>query len=157
MPHDLSRWAIVLAAGEGTRLRALTIDSTGRAIPKQYCSLRGSSTLLAQAIRRAARVAPFDRVVVVVAAAHERWWRCELAHLPPENVIVQPRNRGTGPGLLLPLLTVLERSPHATVAVLPSDHFVREEAALAGALRRALAAADVEPENAVLLGIAPDG
>src|SRR5271167_2742896 len=40
--HDT--WAIVLAGGDGVRLRSLTIDSRGRPVPKQYCSLFGGPT-----------------------------------------------------------------------------------------------------------------
>jgi hypothetical protein len=35
--HD---WAVILAAGDGTRLAALTRDINGVVIPKQFCSLR---------------------------------------------------------------------------------------------------------------------
>ena len=37
--HDEHTWALVLAGGEGTRLRALTTDSSGISVPKQFCSL----------------------------------------------------------------------------------------------------------------------
>jgi hypothetical protein len=47
-------WAIVLAAGEGSRLRRLTTDGSGASIPKQFCSLRNGPSLLHEALRRAA-------------------------------------------------------------------------------------------------------
>jgi hypothetical protein len=34
-------WALVLAAGEGARIQALTMTASGIAIPKQFCSLNG--------------------------------------------------------------------------------------------------------------------
>lgn len=151
-----NRWCIVLAAGDGTRLRSLTTDPQGRTTPKQYCSLRGEGSLLTDALARADRLAPRERVATVVAAAHERWWRGELADRPAGNTIVQPLNRGTAPGLLLPLLEILERDPGARVVVLPSDHFVRDEGVLERAIRRALAAVERRRAGVVLLGIAPD-
>jgi len=30
-------WVIVLAAGDGTRVAALTTDASGGPVPKQYC------------------------------------------------------------------------------------------------------------------------
>src|SRR5262245_31154240 len=105
-------WAIVLAAGEGKRLRELTMRG-GIDTPKQFCSLRGGRSLLGDALARAARIAPRKRMLVVVAAEHRRFWERELADLPRENVIVQPANRGTAAGVLLPALTVLERDPEA--------------------------------------------
>jgi mannose-1-phosphate guanylyltransferase len=38
-------WAIVLAAGEGSRLHSLTTTESGIAIPKQFCSLHGYQPL----------------------------------------------------------------------------------------------------------------
>jgi len=57
-PAGGGTWAVVLAAGEGSRLRALTTTSSGIAVPKQFCSLRGGASLLEEALQRAAAVAP---------------------------------------------------------------------------------------------------
>ncbi|HKY34274.1 MAG TPA: sugar phosphate nucleotidyltransferase, partial [Candidatus Polarisedimenticolia bacterium] len=151
-----NRWCIVLAAGDGTRLRSLTTDRDGVTTPKQYCSLRGDGSLLHKALARARRIAAAPRVVTVVAAAHRRWWSAQLAGQPRANVIVQPENRGTAPGLLLPLLEVLRRDPSARVVVLPSDHHVQDEAVLERAVRRGLAAVQRRGAGIVLMGIAPD-
>jgi mannose-1-phosphate guanylyltransferase len=148
-------WSIVLAAGEGSRLRELTTRG-GVPTPKQFCSLRGGRTLLGDAIARAARIVPRKRIVVVVAAEHRSFWAQELAGIPAENVIVQPRNRGTAAGILLPLLTVMERDPGARVAVLPSDHFVQMEYVIDAALRLALESLDDFGDGLTLLGITPD-
>ncbi|HET6373292.1 MAG TPA: sugar phosphate nucleotidyltransferase [Candidatus Polarisedimenticolia bacterium] len=149
-------WAIVLAAGEGTRLRALTTDRTGVSTPKQYCSLRGDGSLLDRTLRRGRRVVPRSNMVTVVAAQHRQWWESALADLPEKNLIVQPRNRGTAAGLLLPLLSILSRDPEARVLVLPSDHFVEDEATLERALRRALSELERDRDGVILLGITPD-
>ena len=42
-------WALVLAAGDGRRLRALTTTGSGLAIPKQFCSLERGPSLLREA------------------------------------------------------------------------------------------------------------
>ena len=127
-------WAIVLAAGDGTRLRDLTVDRHGKAVPKQYCTLRGGRTLLGDALQRAQMVALPERVVVVVAAQHWEWWEPELASLPRANLIVQPQNRGTASGILLPLLSIVERDRAARIAVFPSDHFIQDEPVLERAM-----------------------
>src|SRR5580658_10504725 len=41
-------WAVVLAGGDGTRLQNLTLKIAGDARPKQYCSILGEESLLAQ-------------------------------------------------------------------------------------------------------------
>ncbi|HYL02479.1 MAG TPA: sugar phosphate nucleotidyltransferase [Steroidobacteraceae bacterium] len=153
---DCRTWAIVLAGGEGRRLHGLTTTAAGTVIPKQYCSLRGGASLLEEALRRAAEVAPRERICAVVGAEAGQWWRRQLRSLPPENIVVQPLNRGTANGVLLPLLHILERDPQAQVVLLPSDHYVHNEPALARALRRAAVRARAEPHKVLLLGIEPE-
>lgn len=148
-------WAIVLAAGEGSRLRELTTRS-GVATPKQFCSLRGGRSLLGDALARAARIAPKKRTLVIVAEEHRSFFEPELRGFVPENVIVQPRNRGTAAGILLPVLTVLERDPGARIAFLPSDHHVAREYVVESSLRLALASLDEPEVGLTLLGISPD-
>ena len=156
MKRSADPWVLVLAAGSGTRLGALTVDPQGHVVPKQFCSLRGGRSLLLDTIDRALHLTPRERVVVVVAADHERWWRPQLACLLRENVVVQPRNRGTTAGILLPLAHILGRDPAASVAVLPSDHHVDQPEILNDAMRTALLCAAADPAKLVLLGIAPD-
>ena len=149
-------WAIVLAAGEGRRLRELTTISSGISIPKQFCSLRGGPSLLREALRRAERLCGRERICTVVAQEHGRWWEPELAWLPARNVIVQPDNRGTGIGILLPLLHIMQRDPDAQITLLPSDHHVRDEVTLERSLRRAVGQLARHPAQAILLGIVPE-
>lgn len=147
-------WAIVLAGGEGNRLRHLTTAADGRAVPKQFC-LFGGRTLLAAALERAHTQAPQARVVAAVTAAHSEYWHPDLAALPSENVVVQPANRGTGLGILLPLLTIARRDPEAVVSVLPSDHFVAREPVLRHALRDAGEQARRDRTSLWFLGATP--
>jgi mannose-1-phosphate guanylyltransferase len=94
--------------------------------------------------------------VTIVATQHEKWWRNEFLPVQLANIVVQPRNRGTAIGVLLPLLRILERDPDANVVLVPSDHFVADERVLARAVRDAMREVGSAPERAVLLGIVPD-
>jgi mannose-1-phosphate guanylyltransferase len=149
-------WVVVLAAGEGSRLKRLTTTTSGVAIPKQFCSLQGGPSLLHDALRRAGAVTSRDFICAIVAAQHRRWWENTLQALPVANVIVQPENRGTANGILLPLLYIMERDPAARVVLLPSDHHVRDEAVLARALRQAVAQLSLCPDELLMLGMTPD-
>jgi mannose-1-phosphate guanylyltransferase len=149
-------WAVVLAAGEGSRLSSLTTDATGQSVPKQFCSLNGGPSLLQEATCRAQRLVPRERIVTVVARQHRRFWQGALQDAPAHNTVVQPRNRGTANGILLPLLIILRRDPLARIVFLPSDHFVRDEATLAAALAEAVGQVRRHPGELVLLGIAPE-
>ena len=149
-------WSIVLAAGDGIRLSQLATDGEGQPVPKQFCSFNSNRSLLAHAISRARCLTPESRTLVVVAADHRRWWQRGLADIPPSNIIVQPCNRGTACGVLLPLMTVLSRDPDATVLVTPSDHFVQDEEVLIRAMQRAAISAQHQHRELVLLGMQPE-
>lgn len=125
-------------------------------MPKQFCSLHGGRTLVEDAVARAAALTVPERICAIVAEQHRQWWRDVLAPLPRENVIAQPRNRGTAIGVLYPLLHILARDPQANVVLLPSDHYVREEFVLRQSLRAALRRLEREPATPVLLGLAPE-
>ena len=149
-------WGVVLAAGEGRRLSRLTTSVSGTSIPKQFCSLHPAGpSLVVEALRRGHAVARPSRLCTIVALEHRRWWSASLAELPGENVIVQPENRGTANGILLPLLHILERDATADIVLLPSDHHVEDESILAGSLRQAVAQLDRHPADVVVLGIQP--
>lgn len=149
-------WALVLAGGEGSRLKSLTTDSSGRAVPKQFCSLTGGPSLLQETLRRARSIATPEYTCAIVAAQHRHWWQAPLREIPAENVIVQPRNLGTGNGILLPLLKIADRDPQATLILLPSDHHVEDEAVLDMALHAAQKHVASEPDRLLLLGLEPE-
>ena len=149
-------WALVLAGGSGTRLRSLTTRDDVF-VPKQYCSLRQGASLLTQTLIRAASVAPTARTCAVVAAQHRWCWESQLASMPRANVFVQPQDRGTAHGVLLALLQLRARDPHATVLMLPADHYVQNEALFARALRNMTEFASHTEEAIYLLGAEPGG
>jgi len=151
-----SNWAVVLAAGDGTRLAALTRDAAGNAVPKQFCSLNGGRTLVQEAVERARRIVPLDRTCAIVAQRHSQHWRQALCCLPAENIIVQPQNRGTANGVLLCALSILARDPLARIIFLPADHFVLDESALERSLRELTGSLAHNPDGLTLIGIEPD-
>lgn len=149
-------WAVVLAGGSGNRLRHLTTDARGVSVPKQYCSLDGGPSLLELAMRRAEQVVAHRSITAIVAQQHEQWWRESLSGMAPDNVIVQPSNRGTGLGILLSVLSILEQDPDARMVFLPSDHYVANEYILAAATRNALDLVRRYDRDIVMIGITPE-
>lgn len=148
-------WAVVLAGGEGSRLSSITTNQEGLVVPKQYCSLGGSTCLLQDALTRAHSVSLPSHVCAVVAAQHRRWWTSAVSELNESNVLVQPSNKGTGLGILLALLTLEMRNPAATVALLPADHYFRDEGTVSRALRIAGNLACASPGSTFLMGTEP--
>jgi len=150
------RWAMILAGGDGMRLRSFTRRITGDERPKQFCPVIGGRTLLDQTWRRAAMAVPADRTLVVVTRKHERFYQPILADLRARHVVVQPENRGTAAGILYPLLRLAALAPAASVAVFPSDHHFSDEARFMAHVNTAFDALEMHPQRVLLLGIAPD-
>jgi mannose-1-phosphate guanylyltransferase len=151
-------WAIVLAAGEGSRLRDLTTSPDGTAIPKQFCSLLGVRSLLEDAIERASSIVPAKRICAIVADQHRSLWaqNAGVKALHVSNVFAQPANRGTAIGVLYSLLHVLNQDPDAHVVLVPADHYVGAESTLARTLRAAMDRLERSPSQVVLLGLEPE-
>lgn len=149
-------WAVVLAAGEGSRMAPLTDVLYGRNLPKQFAVLVGDRTFLQCTMRRIAPIIPSDRTVVVVSNDYEPLAREQLRSFPGVEVVSQPANRGTGPGVLLPLAHVRARDSAARVVVFPSDHHVRRPSVFLDAVRRAATAAESASSGISLVGAVSD-
>jgi mannose-1-phosphate guanylyltransferase len=150
--------ALVLAGGEGQRLQPF-IKSLGRgSLPKQYVNFIGTQSMLQHTWQRAQKLIPPERVFTVTTEAHLRHpeVRQQLLERGANSIIVQPENKETGPGFLLPLLHIHKRYPNSVVLVLPSDHFVLEEEPLMRDAHLACKAVKEDPSKLVLLGVEPD-
>ena len=149
-------WALVLAGGDGTRLRDITRVLAGEPIPKQYCRITGERSMLEATLDRVQPIVPPERTMVIVNRDHLRLALPQLRSLPPENVLVQPCNRDTGPGILWSLFEIQRRQRGARVAMFPSDHYVADDRAFQDCVRDALRVVGRHPDKLVLLGIEPD-
>jgi mannose-1-phosphate guanylyltransferase len=144
-------WAVVLAGGWGVRLRPLTRVICGDDRPKQYVTVTGSRSLLQHTLDRAALRIPAERTVVVSLEA-------QASHLAAAmsghggSMLLQPAERGTASGVLLPAHWIRRRAPDATLVVLPSDHLVLETEAFMDQVVEAKTFVDAHPERIVLLG-----
>lgn len=152
------RCAIVLAAGEGRRLRGYVGQFRRDGLPKQYVNFIGRRSMLEHTLDRVEKLIPPQRTFTVVAEAHlaDPWVRRQLFSRPRRRVVAQPENRDTGPGVLLPLMHLYKRYPDSSVAIFPSDHFIVEEDLFMAHVGMAFHAVELNPSLLVLLGIKPD-
>jgi mannose-1-phosphate guanylyltransferase len=150
-------WGVVLAGGEGRRLRSYVQQLRGEELPKQYVNFVGRRSMLEHTFHRAEKLIPAGRILTVVSRPHLAYAeaRRQLAARPRETLIVQPANKETGPGILLPLIFIYKRYPEAIVAIFPSDHFILEEDRFMSHVRLAAQAVKQKPTRIVLLAIEP--
>ncbi|MFZ5863836.1 MAG: sugar phosphate nucleotidyltransferase [Nitrospirota bacterium] len=158
LPGARRRAAVVLAGGDGRRLEPYIRRLRGDALPKQYVTLYGRHSLLERTFKRVERLVLPDRIMTVVTRDHLLYPDVcrQLARRPAHTVVVQPRNRDTAPGLLLPLAYLQRRCEDAVVAVFPSDHYVNNDLALMQRVDAAFRTVEARPELLVLVGVRPD-
>ena len=150
------RWAVILAGGDGVRLRDLTRLICGDDRPKQFCPLLGGEcTLLQQARQRAERSVLPAQILFALTKDHEGYYLPDLGHSLCQR-IVQPCNKGTAPPVLYSLLYIAQIDPDATVAVLPCDHYYSDENAFTETLKSAFEIGANRSQSVVLLGAQPN-
>ena len=151
--HQENEWAVILAGGDGTRLRSLTRRIAGDERPKQFCQVLGQATLLEETRGRAALELAPERTLYVVNRAHQPYYAPILAGEPSKNLVIQPNNRGTAPAILYTLLRIVAVDPQAIVAFFPSDHYISDNQRFMAHIRTALDAARRRPDSVILLGL----
>ena len=151
-----NEWAVILAGGDGTRLKSLTRKIAGDERPKQFCSVLGGATLLEETQRRAALELARERTLYVVNQAHGPYYAPILDRDVHANLVIQPRNAGTAPAILYSLLRVAVADPNAIVALFPSDHYVSDNRKFMAHIRTALDTAQERPDVVILLGLEPE-
>jgi mannose-1-phosphate guanylyltransferase len=151
-----NEWAVILAGGDGTRLRSLTRRIAGDERPKQFCPVLGRATLLEETQGRAALALAPQRTLYVVNRSHQFYYAPILTGESSKNLVVQPANRGTAPAILYSLLRIAAVNSDAIVAFFPSDHYISDNQRFMAHIRTALYAARRSPDSVILLGLEPE-
>jgi mannose-1-phosphate guanylyltransferase len=150
-------WSIVLAGGDGGRTKEFIRHWLGYEKPKQYCTFFGSRSMFQHTLDRAARLTPWERVVVVAAQHHQHEVWDQLDRRPASMVLFQPKNVDTVAGIFLPLTYILARDPLATIVIYPSDQFISPEGSFLSAVDQAVRGSNSLGGRPVLLAARPDG
>jgi len=157
-PSSADRWGIILSGGNGTRLRDLVFHRRADYLPKQYLNFIGKRSMLEHTLHRAEKLIPAQKLLIVIAKEHLQFdeVRRQIASRPRECIIIQPQNKDTGAGILLPLMHLHKRDPTAIVTVFPSDHFILEEDLFMRHVERAFRIVESDGARIVLLGTEPN-
>jgi mannose-1-phosphate guanylyltransferase len=148
--------AVVLAGGDGSRLKPLTRAIAGDERPKQFCPILNNRTLLDETRRRIRSSFAADDVYFSLTAKHAGFYEPLLLDVKANRQIVQPENRGTAPAILYSLLKVAKTDANAIVAFFPSDHYFSDDRAFMSNVESAFSAVEMNRNSVVLLGIEPE-
>lgn len=152
MNTQLSRYAIILCGGSGTRLWPLS--RTLR--PKQLLALNGELTLLQQTTQRLLAHVVAANLFTVTHEDHKFEVKGQLAEVAPEavnNVLAEPCARNTLPAIAWAVHQIHQKDPNALIGVFASDHAIDKTDAFLQAWQSAELAAN--DDYLVLLGIKP--
>ena len=152
---ECAPWGLVLAAGDGRRMEGYIREVTGKLLPKQYVNFTGKHSMLEHTFRRTEKLIPAERILTIVGRHHldHSEVQRQLSSRPARTIIVQPDNKDTCPGILLPLMHLHKHAPEAIVAVFPSDHFILEENRFMEHVALAAQAVTHDPSRIVLLAM----
>ncbi len=142
-------YAVIMAGGGGTRLWPVSRKEK----PKQLLPLLGEETLFQSTVKRLDNLFPPERILVVTVEEQAREMKEQAPNIPPENYLIEPAPRGTAAVVGLAAMVLQKRDPHAAMAILPSDHFIRNVDLFHYLLKTAFEVA--ENRYLVTLGITP--
>lgn len=155
-PGWKSRWAVVLAGGDGIHLKSPSDPRMTARRATSDPSFGGNRTILQQTYERAlAMVAP-EQMITVIGRDHRQFLTESSPRRVPGTILEQPTNLGTAPGILLPAAFISEIDPEATVLILPANQFVYPEKLFLRHAAQAFQFADVCPDRIIVVGVPAD-
>src|SRR5262249_45520259 len=154
---ESNRWAVILAGGDGTRLRSFTRLITGDERPKQFVPVIGGQTLLDRTRQRVEAAISPDNTLFLVSESHQQYYEPLAAKVGDSKLLIQPINKGTAPAIVYALSRLATESSEATVAFFPSDHYFDDDDLFMSYVDQAIDAAGRTRDMVTLLGITPDG
>lgn len=147
----MSRWAVILAGGVGSRFWPL---STPRR-PKQLLALVNDTSLLADSVRRLTPLVAPERILILTNASIAADIAELLQDIPAHNIIAEPRAAGTAPALAWAAMEIERRENGGAVMIcVHADWSIGDEEGFRLVLSRA--ADTAERESAlVTVGVVP--
>lgn len=143
--------AVIFAGGVGTRLWPLSRKKS----PKQFEKIVGDTSTLQLAAFRLQPDFAWSDVYVSTGEAYVPIVRKQLPKLDPNHIIGEPATRDVGPAVGLMTSLLIQESPNEPIAILWSDHLVKNEALFRKVLRVAGAVVKDDPKRIVFVSQKP--
>jgi mannose-1-phosphate guanylyltransferase/mannose-6-phosphate isomerase len=144
---------VILSGGSGTRLWPLSRSM----YPKQFISFfnSGESSFLGSTLQRLRSDQGFGEPILLCNNDHRFLVKEELerARIGSKRIFLEPVARNTAAAIAVAAMSVARENPSGILAVMPSDHVIRDEPRFVEAVRRAAKVAATG--RLVLFGIKP--
>lgn len=144
--------ALIMAGGKGTRFWPLSTEEK----PKQFLKLVCEDTMIQMSVKRLEKLIPIERIFIVTGNRYMDLVKEQLPKLPHRNIIIEPVGRNTAPCIALSAFYINKIYEDATIAVLPSDHLIKDEKNFLEVLNSADEFVSKNKEAIVTVGMKPD-
>ena len=142
---------LILAGGKGTRLWPLSREHK----PKQFQKLFGKKTMLQETADRVLPLFSWRDIFVATNKQYVEEVKKELPQIPRKNIISEPAYRERVAAFLLFFCYLKEKELKEPVAILPSDHLIKEKEKFQQALLVGEKFIKKNPQYLLLLGEKP--
>lgn len=144
-------YAVVMAGGQGTRLWPMSRKSQ----PKQLQKLASDKTLIRETVDRILPIFKPTQIIISTTPEYALIIREILPEIPEENYILEPfaNNTAAACGLINTILH--QRDKDAVLAIIYSDHSVKNTKAFCQTLRGAEKLIQDHHDHIVTVGITP--
>jgi len=147
----MTRWAVVLAGGVGSRFWPLSTPDR----PKQLLPLVNDEPLLVNTLRRLEPIVPAERTLILTSASLTDAVAAIAPGLPRENIIAEPKPAGTAAALTWAAMEIERRDgPDATMLCVHADWAIGDDEGFRNTLLAAERAAR-EEDALVTVGVVP--
>ena len=143
---------LIMAGGKGTRFWPKSTEEK----PKQFINLIEDRTMIQLTVDRMKKLVPIEKIFISTGEKYIDLVKEQLPDLPEKNIIVEPVGRNTAPCILLASLYIKQIYDDCNIAVLPSDHLIKNEIEFLEILKKANDFVDKNKESIVTIGITPD-
>ena len=144
-------YVLILAGGGGTRLWPRSRNKT----PKQFLKLFKGKTLIQITAYRFNGMLPWEKIFcVTVSDEYKKEILREVPEFKPENIIVEPHRRETGPAHGIGAAYIIKKDPDAVIVTEGADRLINPVSKYLSTLKAAAKIA-FEKKMLVLIGIKP--
>ena len=147
----MTRWAVVLAGGVGSRFWPLSTEKR----PKQLLPLVGSEPLLAEQLERLRPMIDPKRTLILTSASLVRAIAKLAPRIPKANIIAEPKAAGTAAALTWASRVIEQRDgPDTTMISVHADWAIGDADGFCDVLTAAATAAETH-QSLVTVGVVP--
>ncbi|HYE81381.1 MAG TPA: mannose-1-phosphate guanylyltransferase [Clostridia bacterium] len=141
---------VIMCGGSGSRFWPIS----RKMYPKQFLNTVGEKTMIQLTIDRIGRFIPLENIYMVTNKSYVKTIKEQVPQMLKENLIIEPQIKETAACIGYSAVKLLKKDPEAVMIVLPSDHYIEDEARFIETLKQGIEIAGSD-NCLVTMGIKP--